>query len=306
MTNGKVDRDAVEKFFKWEDPRKTLYTVGGIAAAIGVLALLSDGWLFGLVALGVGIFLFYRGAKSTDSFTKYYEAVKVAKGYDFEAILKRSFTKSETPLESLLDFDAQDLMALDPDLPRPPREDLLTALDRKSVFLYGRARGEEGSTYLRWVRVGDRIKTEYSPIYISILYLTRTELIAYFANLDITRGDLILEETSRVFLKDVVEIRTRSESTRYKRVENELFFKNYEKQTEQQISDEIVRRDHVIRVTKTDGGHIDLPGGAPDYESGRTGMLDRVGGEDERFTRVAREIFKRINDAKAGSGRDAA
>src|SRR6185503_12918137 len=114
MTNRKVDRDAVEKFFKWEDPRKRLYTVGGLAVAIGVLALLAGGFIFALVAIPIGALLIWHGTKSTSYFTEYYEAVKVAKGYDFEAILLRSFRKSETALESLLDFDAQDLMSLEP------------------------------------------------------------------------------------------------------------------------------------------------------------------------------------------------
>jgi hypothetical protein len=302
-TSGKVDRDAVEKFFKWTDPKRLLYTLGTVAILLALVMLSGDSTLSGLLFVAGGGFLIYKGSQSNDSFQRYYEAVKVAKAYDFDTVRRRSFNKTERTLESLLDFDAQDLLSLDSDLGSNPPADDLVALGRKSVFLYGREIGSTPGTqrYLRFVRLGSSIIAEYSPIWVSILYLTRTELIVYVANIDITRGDLCLEETSRVFLKDIVEIKTQSTSRRLKRLENLALFKSYEKETKTKLEDEIVNREHAIRVTKTDGRHLDLPVGAPEYESGKRGILDS-GKEDEgRFTRVAREIFKRINDAKASA-----
>jgi hypothetical protein len=298
-TAGKVDRDAVEKFFKWRNPKRLLYTLGTLAIVVGLMMVLGHAVVPGLVFVAGGGFLFFKGSRSNSHFLRYYAAVKAAKVFDFDAVRRRSFNKTERSLESLLDFDAQDLLSLGAEF--GGQSDGLSALGRKSVFLCGRevAGTPGGSRYLRFVRVGDSIVAEYSPIWVSILYLTRYEMIVYVANIDITRGDLLLEETSRVFLKDIVEIKTQSTSRRLKRFENLSLFRSYEKETKVTLEDEIVNREHAIRVTKTDGRHLDLPVGAPEYESGKQGILDS-GREDEgRFTRVAREIFKRINDAKA-------
>jgi hypothetical protein len=300
-TAEKVDRDAVEKFFKWKSPKRLRYTLGTLAILLGLIMLPARAVLPGLVFVAAGGFLFFKGSRSNNAFLRYYAAVKAAKAFDFDAVRRRSFNKTERSLDSLLDFDAQDLLSLSAEFGGQSGTEGLSALGRKSVFLCGReASGAAGgSRYLRFVRVGDSIVAEYSPIWVSILYLTRSEMIVYVANIDITRGDLLLEETSRVFLKDIVEIKTQSTSRRLKRLENLSLFKSYEKETKVKLEDEIVNREHAIRVTKTDGRHLDLPVGAPEYESGKRGILDSGRDDEGRFTRVAREIFKRINDAKA-------
>jgi hypothetical protein len=301
-TAGKVDRDAVEKFFKWKNPKRALYTLGTVAILLGLIMLPSPAVPLGLVFVVGGGFLFFKGSRSGNKFLRYYDAVKAAKAFDFDAVRRRSFNKTERSLDSLLDFDAQDLLSLGAEFGDQSGTEGLSALGRKSVFLWGReaaAGAAGGSRYLRFVRVGDAIVAEYSPIWVSILYLTRSEMIVYVANIDITRGDLLLEETSRVFLKDIVEIKTQSTSRRLKRFENLSLFRSYEKETKVKLEDEIVNREHAIRVTKTDGRHLDLPVGAPEYETGKQGILDSGRDDEGRFTRVAREIFKRINDAKA-------
>jgi hypothetical protein len=308
-TAEKTDRDTVEKFFKWRDPRKALYMTGVVAVLIGLLCFSAHSFLFGLAAAALGGFLILSGFRSVQALSRYYEVTRMAKACDFDAVRRRSFNKTETDLDSLLDFEAQDLLSLDPDLPMAQPTNETATLARKSVFLYGRedpAGSDDSYRYLKFVRVADTIHAEYTPILVSILYLTRAELIVYVANIDITRGDLRREETSRVFLKDIVEIRTISTSKRLKRIENPALFKSYEKETKLKLEDEIVNRDHVIRVTKTDGRHLDLPVGAPVYEAGKQGILDRATPDENRFTRVARELFKRINDAKATTAQETA
>lgn len=308
----KVDRDAVEKFFTWKS-LKWNFLIGGIAGMlIGLWAFAVGFELLGLISLIFGIYLVSAGVRSESTLKKYYDEVQKAKLYDFSKVLVRSFTRTEIDLDTLLDFDATDLVSIDPNAVPSANKDMMAELDRKSVFLFGR----ENSDRWRLLRVGGHVVLEYSPIFVSILYLTRSELIIYFADIDITRGDLQIEEINRAFLHEVVQITASSKSTRIKRAANEEIFNQFENlqnstaidgsthapwaryATQSRQMDEIIYYEHEIRVSMTNGRTLSLPVGAPEYRSGKKGLLDETEEDEDRFTRIAREIFKRINDAK--------
>jgi hypothetical protein len=296
--NDRIDRKAVEKFFTWRSSRPTLIKLGLGAAVVGVLALAGGSPTLGSVALVISASTFVWAFNADGGFWKLYEELTRAKNKDFVTVLTRSFKKTETSLDSLVDFDPKDLISLDPQDASSSERDLVQSLAPKSVFLRGsRARAE----HMQFLKIKDRIVLEYSPVHVSVLYLTRTDLIVYFANIDLTKGDLRVEEFNRLFLRDVVEITNASSTTRYQRAGNEQLFDKFEKAHKMNLQSELVVREHTIRITKKDGRSIDLPVGAPEYLDGARGTLDGDDDDGSRFSRVAREVFKRINDAKSAA-----
>jgi hypothetical protein len=290
----KINRDAVEKFFSWEDESPWVLPVGIVIIAAGII-LLAYKEVVGILAVVIGGTLIYIGWQRRNVLSEYYEDLKRIKQSDFVSVLKRSFQKTETDIDGLLNFQAQDI-----DLVNlrevTADQDVVNKLLDKSVFLTGK---KSDSKYLKFVLVNKNLNVEYSPIFVSILYLTKTDLIVYFADIDLSRGDLLIEEVNRLFLKDIVEVTISSKSDRIKRGDNKDLFVKYEKATKDRLPDEIVYREHAIRVTKTDGRSFSLPVGAPEYRSGKEGILDSEYEDEDKFARVAREIFKRITDAKA-------
>lgn len=334
-----VDRKKVEAFFTWSDPKWWLYGGAAACAFVGLVSISNGAYLFGLLLLAGAVFLGHRGRSSDNPLEIYYKEVVKAKRLDLSRMLLRAYRKTETDVDSLLDFDPSDLVTLDPTAVDTDQKTLFEKLIRKSVFLFGHGQAKSGAaaaptdivraaataalgkplvdaiqgatsvglpgrSYRRPVLIeqpqGQRyVDVEFTPIRVSILFLAKTELIVYFADVDITRGDLMTEEVGRVFLKDVVEIRSGSSTSRVSRAEHSTVFREIERMLKRKLPNEIVEQDYSIIISKTDGGKMSLPVGAPSYQIGDKGVLDSNDQEDNRYIRVAREIFRRINDAKA-------
>lgn len=131
------------------------------------------------------------------------------------------------------------------------------------MYLYGKRYETPDKKPIRVIenaiRVDDKPVIEYSPIFVSILYLTKNELIIYCAYVDITRGDLLVEEVNRFFLKDIVEITSTAETSRFKRSEATELFALYEKVFKYSLPNEMAIIYHFLRVTMTDGRYQNLP-----------------------------------------------
>ena len=307
-----VDRAKVLRFFTWTNSE-----ILRLSAAIGCLVVSSWVTYFGiavamknaerdwvlLITTGIAVgltavaALFVRSALMRDRRLRQLHAeVTKAKDFDFARLLVRSFRKTETGLDELLDIGQLGLPSFDPEAASPEDKGLLRTLTQKSVFLFCR---NENKAAIRFILVGNKLVVEYSALSISILHLTRNALFIYYASADLQSGDITLENLERVPLSDVAEITLQTTKQRIHRSANDALFREYEKVIRNNLSNEIVSREYFIHVRKRDGQDLILPAGYPHYYSGRQRTFDNDAEHGERFARAVQAISMRIDEARA-------
>ena len=304
-----IDRAKVLRFFTWTS-RELGFLVIAIGCMIvatwvmylGVAVALKDAerasiLLFTSTAsagfLGISA-LFFRMTLSGDKpLLEFHDEVKKAKSFDFANVLIQSFRETETALNNLLDFDRAGPVAMGSDGFGPEDRQLLEALSRKAVLLFGR----QGETeFLKFLFNGTSLVIEYSPVSVAVLYLTKRELIAYLASADILKGEVSAGEIRRIPLQKVVEVTMEPVSRRIVRTGNERLFLEYERVIKNNPSHELAATERSIRVAKADGQDLILPAGDPLYWRSKRWNADA--GEGDRFTRIASEVSRRIEEAK--------
>ena len=206
-------------------------------------------------------------------------------------MLLRSVAKTQMDPRNFAALPNSCQVQFDPSDFSPDEQDLFEALKPKALFLVGR-QSDEG--YTRFMGVGGQLVMEYSPILVSIVYVTRSELIVYSANIDITKGDLLLEQVNRLFLRDVAEITTSSATERFARTANAAMFTKYEKAMKTTLETDMIRVRHTIQVVRRNGQVLPVLSSAPQYRAGEESVLDcdpHEGGEPFGF------VTQRISEA---------
>ena len=300
----KIDRAKVLRFFTWTG-RELVFLIIAIGSMIvatwvmylGVSVALKDAEKAGIliftstasaVFLGIGAVYFRMALRGDKPLLEFHDEVKKAKNFDFSNVLIRSYRKTETTLDNLLDFDQAGAVAYGSDGFGPEDEKLLEALRQKAVLLYGR----QGETeFLKFLFNGTSLIIEYSPISVAVLYLTKRELIVYLASADILKGEASAGEIRRIPLQKVAEVTMEPVSRRIVRTGNERLFLEYERVVKNNPSHEMAATERSIRVAKADGQDLILPAGDPLYWRADAG-------EGDTFTRIASEISRRIEEAK--------
>jgi hypothetical protein len=272
MPTSRIDRTVIEAFFTWNSKGWELLIVAGVfACGLGVLVATHEFLSTGLsvIASGLGLVLF--GMRRKTKLRKLYVAFKYAKNHDFVRVLLRSIAKTNMdprqfaalPSACQVQFDASGIA--------PHERALYEELKSKALFLVGR-HSDEG--YTRFMGIGGRLVMEYSPIWIAIVYVTRSELIVYSANIDITKGDLLVEQVHRLFLRDVAEISTSSATERFARTANAAMFTKYEKAMKTTLETDMIRVRHTIQVVRRNGQVLPVLSSAPQYRPGEENVLD--------------------------------
>ncbi len=153
----KIDRAKVLRFFTWTG-RELGFLIIAIGCMIvatwvmymGVAVALKDAektWILLFTSMASAGFLgisalFFRMTLSGDKpLLEFHDEVKNAKSFDFANVLIQSFRKTETALNNLLDFHQAGPVAMGPDGFGPEDRQLLEALSRKAVLLFGRRGG---------------------------------------------------------------------------------------------------------------------------------------------------------------------
>ncbi len=130
------------------------------------------------------------------------------------------------------------------------------------------------------------------------MFLTRSDLIVYYASLDILKGDINQEEVKHILLKDVADVTIEPVRRCVHRIGNESLFQEYERIIRNNISNELVSLEHSIRVARNDGTDLFLPAGDPGYGSSLRQMKESREDSEDRFARIAQELSRRIREAK--------
>ncbi len=281
--DGKIDRAKVLRFFKWSNQEfaPLLIAIGCIIVAnwigyVGVVVAQSDeekAWILGFTFtiaagfLGVAALSFRKAMKGDKPLLEFHGEVKKAKNLDFANVLIQSFRKTDTALDKVLDFDPTGLVSHISDAAGSEDGQLLEALRPKAVFLAGR---RDDTGFLKFLLSGGSLTVEYSPVSVAVLYLTRSELICYFASADIVRGEVSAEEIERVPLQNIAEVTMEPAIRRIGRTGNDRLFHEYDRVTRNNPSREIISVERSIRVATTDGQDLVLPAGDPVYHRGKS------------------------------------
>jgi hypothetical protein len=272
MPTSRIDRTVIEAFFTWNSKGWELLILAGVFACIlGLLAATHEFLSSGLsvTALGLGLVLF--GLHRKTKLRKLYVAFKHAKNHDFIRVLLRSVAMTKMDPRNFAALPSGSQVQFDPTDISPDEQELFEALKSKALFLVGR-HSDEG--YSRFVGVAGQLVMEYSPIFVSIVYLTRSELIVYSANIDITKGDLLVEQVHRLFLRDVAEITTSSATERFARAANAAMFTKYEKAMKTTLETDMIRVRHTVQVVRRNGQVLPVLSSAPQYRAGEENVLD--------------------------------
>jgi hypothetical protein len=307
-----IDRAKVLRFFTWtnRDLIPLFITIGCMIAAswvsyLGVAVAVRNAgkdWVLlytsaaAAAFLAVAILSVTKALRGDKPLLELHDEVKRAKNFDLANLVLRSFRKAEINLDSLLDFNREAPAAFGSDTRSPEDKALLEALRQKAVLLFGRG---DGAEFLKFLFDGHALIVEYSPIAVAVLYLTRTELIVYLANAGLVTGDVGTEEISRIPLEKVASVTLEPASRRIGRTENEHLFQEYERLIRNNPTREILAMERTIRVAKADGGDLILPAGDPVYRDAGRQFPDAW--EGDRFSRAAREVSRRIAEAKAAA-----
>jgi hypothetical protein len=305
-----IDRAKVLRFFAWTNRELgfILAAAGSMAAAswityLGVsIALMrtEKAWILGFTTaaaaglLAAATFLIVKALRSDSRLSDCYSEVGRAKRFDFASILVRSFKKTDTALDGLIDFEQPDPVALRLEASDARDRELLEELRRKAVFLSGQQGDAE---YLKFYFDGVSLVFEHSPIAVTVLYLTSRELIAYLASADIVRGTVAAEEVRRVPLQKVIDVAAEPVIRRAGRIGNERLFHEYERVIKNNPSHEIVSAGQSMRISIAGGEDLIVPASPPDYWHVKRQGADTM--EKESFGRIAREISQRARQARA-------
>jgi hypothetical protein len=246
--------------------------------------------------LAIAVLSVRSALKGDKALHEFHEEVKKAKAFDFGRLIVRSFHKAEASLDALLDFDHTAVAAAIPPHGGPGDRQLLKALQHKTILLSGR---QENTGFLKFLFNAGELSVEYSPISVAILYLTRSELIVCLASADVVTGGASTAEIQRVPLKNVVDVTLEAASRRIGSAGNERLFREYERVVRNNPSPEILSLEKSVRVVRADGPDLVLPAGDPVYRRGARKIVDAA--QEDRFSHIAREISRRIADAKAAA-----
>ncbi len=248
------------------------------------------------VLLAIALLSVRKAFRGDKPLLELHDEVKRAKNFDFENLVLRSFRQTETSLDSLLCLERAGAAASGPDAGTSGDKALLGALQQKAILLYGR---QESAEFLKFLFDGNALVVEHSPMRAAVLYLTGTELIVYLASANIVRGDTAGEEIRRIPLQQVLAVTLEPASRRIARTGNERLFQEYERVIRNNPSHEILLMERSIRVAKADGEVLVLPAGDPVYQRSSRRFPDAW--EEDRFSRAACEISRRIAEAKAAA-----
>ncbi len=240
---------------------------------------------------------FRKAMKGDKPLLEFHGEVKKAKSFDFANVLIQSFRKTDTALDKVLDIDPTGPAAPISDAAGAEDAQLLEALRPKAVFLSGR---RDDTGFLKFLFSAGSLTVEYSPVSVAVLYLTRSELICYFASADIVRGEVSAEEIKRVPLQNIAEVTMEPAIRRIGRTGNDRLFHEYDRVTRNNPSREIVSVERSIRVATTDGQDLILPAGDPVYHRGK--YHNAYAGEGDNFSRIAGEVSRRVSEAKRAAG----
>jgi hypothetical protein len=307
-----IDRAKVLRFFTWTNRElgPLFIAIGCMIAAswisyLGVAVAVRNAekdWVLlytsaaSAAFLAIAILAVRRALRGDKPLLEFHDEVKRAKNFDFANLILRSFRKAETSLNSLLDFGQVGPAASSSTTGSTEDEALLEALQPKAVLLSGR---HEGAEFLKFLFDGHALIVEYSPVAVAVLYLTRTELIVYLASAGIVRGDLGAEEIRRIPLENVGAVTLEPASRRIRRAGNERLFHEYERVIRNNPTHEILAMERSIRVANADGEDLILPAGDPVYRGSSRQLPDAW--EGDRISRAARQVSRRIAEAKAAA-----
>ena len=310
-TSARVDRAKILRFFAWSGSGIVQFNaaIGCVVASVwisyGGLAVVTRNsaydwvlpvtWALAAVLIALAVLSFRSAVTRERRLRELRDEVTKAKEFDFARVLLRSFRKAGTRPGELLDTGAACLVSLDAEAVDPEDKELLETLTKKSVFLSAR-NGSGGD--IKFLFTGNKLALEYSPIFVSILYLTASDLIIYSASVDLLGGAISLEDIHHVCLSDVVEVRVKPVISRLARAAHENLFTEYERVLKNNISNELVRREHSVHVIKTDGSALALPAGDAEFYPGKL-RIPEAGGDMERLVRVAEAMNKKIAASSA-------
>ncbi len=307
-----IDRAKVLSFFTWTNRELAplFIAIGCMIAAswvsyVGVTVAVKNAekdWILlftsaaTTVLLAIAILSVRKAFRGDIPLLEFHDEVKRAKNFDFANLILRSFRKTENSLNSLLDFGQTGPAPSGSNTGSPEDKALLEALQPKAVLLFGR---QEGAEFLKFIFDGHALVVEYSPIWVAVLYLTRTELIVYLASAGLVTGDVGTEEVRRIPLENVAAVTLEPASRRIGRTADERLFNEYERVVRNNPSHEILAMERSFRVAKADGEALILPAGDPVYRRASRQFPDAW--EGDRFSRAAREVSRRIAEAKAAA-----
>ncbi len=307
-----IDRSKVLRFFTWSnrDLGPLFMSIGCMIAAswisyLGVAVAVRNAekdWVLlytsaaAAAFLAIAILSVRRALRGDKPLLEFHDEVKRAKNFDFANLILRSFQKAEISLDSLLDFNQEGPAASGSNAGSPEDEALLEALQPKAVLLFGR---RDGAEFLKFLFDGQALIVEYSPVAVAVLYLTRTELIVYLASAGIVTGDVGTEEIRRIPLEKVAAVTLEPASRRIGRTGNERLFNEYERVVRNNPSHEILAMERSFRVARADGEDLILPAGDPVYRRASRQFPDAW--EGDCFSRAAREVSRRVAEAKAAA-----
>jgi hypothetical protein len=307
-----IDRTLIKDFFY---VKRTIFILVGaiLAALVGyfgghALIMITDaGSQFSTISMivdCVAIFILIKALITLNIvYNKLTEIrsreVKKAKTSALIKVTIFAFKMSGLKLDELLDFGVSNTVKME--MEQSLLFDALHSMGRGADTLLAKAAvflgQERADARLRFVVSEREIRAEYSIVAAFVLFLMEHELVAYSAEIDIILGDIQKEAITRIRLKDIVDISRSCMTRRMRRGVGGETFEKYRREAGNKER-EIVCRRHSIRITKTDGGTLDLTVGTPQYRVAVKGVLDGDDWQDDRLASLSRSIVGRINDAR--------
>jgi hypothetical protein len=309
-----VDRNSVEKFFARERFDFVLITriaVGLIAyfVADGAMATI-DGpfWLafFSIVGDSLAVIAVLKILNlitvACDRITQGHRRQLLrAKRSIAAKLMVIAFEKSGFEMTELIGFDVGKIF-LEETESAPLWSDALMAdldsanmLSENSAIFFAQRKID---AKLRFVPAGRDIYAEYSPLTVFVLYLSEEKLFVYCADVDLVVGEIRNEEIDLIFLKHIVDISASQVTRRLKRYTGGETFEKYRREARYEVG-EIVCCEHSIRISKIDGGNVDLVVGTPQYRPSARGILYRDDWIGDRRRAMSEAIVLRINDIRS-------
>jgi hypothetical protein len=305
-----IDRAKVLGFFT-----RSNHEIGPLIGAAGCMAVASWVTYFGVgialqdaekawilvfvvaaaaLLLSCAALLAVKALRSDRVLPQLHGELQKAKRLDFANILIRSFEKAETALFGLENLDQPEPVAQAQEARTPENRLLLEALGRKAVFFWGQA-GE--AEFMKFYFDGSSVVFEHSPVSVTVLYLTNTDLIAYFASADLVRGAVEAEEVRRIPLQKVLSVTAQTVRRHTARHGNERLFREFERVIKNNPSHEMIAIENVMRITEASGQELVFPAISPDYWRGKYRSSDAA--EPDRLSHIAYEISRRVQEASA-------
>jgi hypothetical protein len=298
MLTTQTDRTVVETFFTWSSKGwELLLAIGVFGCSLGMYVAVHEFVRSGLVTIVVGLAVFAYGWRRKVRLRALYATFKRARNDDFIRVLLRSMAKTDLDPRTFIDLNMPEFVALDPSRVSEPERQQLEAIKPKALFLVGREGDDDGSGQWRFMKGGELAIFEHSPILVSILYLTRSELILYTANVDVTKGDLLQEQLHRVLLREITEITASSSTNRLLRAAHASLFTKHEKTMKVTLEGDLIRLRNTLQVSKRNGQALKFWASAPQYRAGEQSVLDYDPYEGDSFRFVARRISQAIHSA---------